>query len=484
MIYITGAGCGDFSLLTLKAKRVIEQADCILYDRLLDPQILQLTNDNCERIYVGKQNHHHSLPQEDIQKLLVEKGQQYQNVVRLKGGDPYVFGRGSEEALYLAKHHIEFEIIPGVTSGIAGSALAGIPVTHRGCALGFRIMSAHTKNDTFAQMDFESMANTQDTLIFLMGLNNLEEIVHHLIQAGKDTHTPIALISNGGRFNQTSVQGTLSNILKQDLSSIVSPGIIVVGNAVKFQNELSFLQHKPLFQKQYLMACMQYDEEILWQFQEAGAHLDMITCGRIVHLPYTTSYPINEYTHILFTSKHGVDAFFHQLFEKGMDLRTFAHTTMCAIGQKTAEHLKQYGCIADVVSDVANSEGFAQCLKHVLTKESNALLPKAKNHNRILEESISQLCSIESIKVYETIPSPYTIQEKDYNGILFTCSFVVHECMKQLHTWKNILQKPVYAMGKKTTTTLQEYGFQHIIELKEADRYQFIESILEEEHHV
>lgn len=484
MIYITGAGCGDFSLLTLKARRVIEQADCILYDRLLDSQILQLTKDTCERIYVGKQNHHHSFLQEDIQRLLVEKGQQYQKVVRLKGGDPYVFGRGSEEALYLARHQMKFEIIPGVTSGIAGCALAGIPVTHRGRALGVRIMSAHTKDDTFADMDFESMAKSQDTLVFLMGLNNLKKIVYYLIQAGKDSLTPIALISNGGRFNQTSVRGTLSNILKQDTSSIVSPGIIVIGNVVHFQSELSFFQHKPLFQKQYLMACIQREEEILWQFQEAGAHLDMITCGYIAQLPYTTSYVLDQYTHILFTSKHGVDAFFHQLFESGKDLRLFTHTTICAIGQKTAEHLKRYGCLADIVSDVANSEGFANHLKHLLTKESKVLLPKAKNHNHVLEETISQVCYIESVGVYETLPSPYVMQEKKYNGILFTCSFVVHECMKQMHTWKDILQKPVYAMGKKTMTTLQEYGFQHIIELKEADRFQFIESILEEEHHV
>lgn len=482
MIYITGAGCGDFRLLTLMARKVIQEADCILYDRLLDPQIMQFVKPTCECIYVGKRNHHHAMKQDEINRLLVEKGRQYAVVVRLKGGDPYVFGRGSEEARYVHAHGLAFEVIPGVTSAIAGSAYAGIPVTHRGEALGVRIMSAHNKEDEMADLDFDSMANTQDTLVFLMGLSNLTQIVNRLIQAGKAIDTPIALISNGARAQQKSVCGTLDTILDQDLSAIVSPAMIVVGKVVDFHQELNFLEKKPLHGKRYLLATMRWEEAMQWQFQEQGAELETVICAHIENqMGSFDKTQLQTCTHILFTSRNAVICFFEQLFALQLDARALAHVTLCAIGKKTAQVLETYGCRCDLISPIADSDHFAQFMKAQLKPSDTVLLPKANNHHHNLYHAIKHICHIEEIIVYETKKNAFVIEEHPIDGMLFTCSFCVNALMEQVNDWKQIKETTMYAIGEPTRKALQAYGCSHIVTLKKADRNAFLEAILKEE---
>ena len=238
-VYLTGAGPGDIELLTMKAYRVIQEADIIIYDRLANPKILDMAKDGCEFLYVGKEDGHHSVPQDKINELIYQSALKYNIVVRLKGGDPFVFGRGGEEGAYLHKNGVSFEIIPGITSAISVPAYAGIPVTHRGIAVSFRVItgheSAHKKESQIVWENFK----TDDTLVFLMGLHNLEKISSKLIEIGKPKDYPCAVISRGTTEDQKVVVSTLKNITK-DAKDLPTPALIIVGEVVKLREQLNW----------------------------------------------------------------------------------------------------------------------------------------------------------------------------------------------------------------------------------------------------
>ncbi|WP_028951225.1 uroporphyrinogen-III C-methyltransferase [Sulfurihydrogenibium subterraneum] len=240
-VYIVGAGPGDVELLTLKALKIIQNADVILYDRLVNEEILNFAKKDAQLVYVGKEDGKHTIPQEEINRLLYKYALTYDTVLRLKGGDPFVFGRGSEEALYLSERNIEYEIVPGITSAIAVLAYAGIPVTHRGISSSFRVVTGHEAPDKEnSSIDWESM-KADETLIFLMGLHNIEKIMKKLIEIGKDSKTPVAVIQSGTTLNQRVVVGTIENIveLSKDLQP---PSIIVVGEVVKLREKIAWFE--------------------------------------------------------------------------------------------------------------------------------------------------------------------------------------------------------------------------------------------------
>lgn len=241
-VYLTGAGPGDIELLTLKAYRLVQEADVIVYDRLANPDILKEAKDGCEFIYVGKADSHHSLPQDEINELLYKLSLEYEKVVRLKGGDPLVFGRGGEEALHLKSKGVEFEFIPGITSAIAVPEYAGIPVTHRGITVSFRVVTGHeSPNKVKSQIPWENF-KSDDTIIFLMGLHNLDKITRKLIEIGKPKDFPIAVISRGTTPEEKTVVGTLDTIweIAKDLPT---PALIVVGEVVKLKEQLSWFEN-------------------------------------------------------------------------------------------------------------------------------------------------------------------------------------------------------------------------------------------------
>jgi len=240
-VYLTGAGPGDVELLTLKAHRVIGEADVIIYDRLANPEILEMAKDGCEFVYVGKEDGRHTLPQDEINEVIYQNALKHEIVVRLKGGDPFVFGRGGEEGAYLKERGIVFEIIPGITSAISVPAYAGIPVTHRGVAVSFRVVTGHeSPNKKESQIPWENF-KTNDTIIFLMGLHNLEKISSKLIEIGKPKDFPCAVISKGTTKEQKVVVGTLENI-KEKAKDLPTPALIVVGEVVKLREQLAWFQ--------------------------------------------------------------------------------------------------------------------------------------------------------------------------------------------------------------------------------------------------
>jgi len=238
-VYLTGAGPGDIELLTLKAARVIKEADVIIYDRLANPDILDMAKDGCEFVYVGKEDGRHIMPQDDINETIYQNALKYENVVRLKGGDPFVFGRGGEEANYLFQRDIKFEIIPGITSAISAPAYAGIPVTHRGVSVSFRVVTGHeSPNKKISQIPWDNF-KTDDTIVFLMGLHNLEQISEKLIEIGKPKDYPCAVISKGTTKEQHVVIGTLDNIVSK-AEEVPTPALIVVGKVVELREQLKW----------------------------------------------------------------------------------------------------------------------------------------------------------------------------------------------------------------------------------------------------
>ncbi len=241
-VYLTGAGPGALELLTVKALRVIRQADVIIYDRLANPEILKEAKDGCEFIYVGKADSHHTLPQDEINELIYQASLKYETVVRLKGGDPLVFGRGGEEGIYLRKRGVKFEFIPGITSAIAVPEYAGIPVTHRGITVSFRVVTGHEATKSKSQIPWENY-KSDDTIIFLMGLHRLKFIVEKLIEIGKPSDFPIAVISKGTWADEKTVIGTLSDIYER-AKDLPTPALIVVGKVVKLHEELSWFEKK------------------------------------------------------------------------------------------------------------------------------------------------------------------------------------------------------------------------------------------------
>ena len=240
-VYLTGAGPGDIELLTLKAARVIGEADVIIYDRLANPEILKMAKSGCEFLYVGKEDGKHILPQDQINEVIYQSALKYDVVVRLKGGDPFVFGRGGEEGAYLHDRGVEFEVIPGITSSISVPAYAGIPVTHRGVSVSFRVVTGHeAPNKEASQIPWENF-KTDDTIVFLMGLHNLDQIAKKLIEIGKPKDFPVAVISKGTTPEQQTVVGTLEDIYEK-AKDLPTPALIVVGKVVLLREQLNWFE--------------------------------------------------------------------------------------------------------------------------------------------------------------------------------------------------------------------------------------------------
>ena len=240
-VYLTGAGPGDIELLTMKAFRVVKEADVIIYDRLANPDILKEAKSGCEFVYVGKEDGRHIMPQEEINETIYQNALKYENVVRLKGGDPFVFGRGGEEASYLFERGVKFEIIPGITSAVSAPAYAGIPVTHRGVAVSFRVVTGHeSPNKETSQIPWDNF-KTDDTIVFLMGLHNLPKISKKLMEIGKPADYPCAVISKGTTKDQQVVVGTLADITEK-AKDIPTPALIVVGKVVELRSQLKWFE--------------------------------------------------------------------------------------------------------------------------------------------------------------------------------------------------------------------------------------------------
>lgn len=467
-VYLVGAGCGALELYTVKAMTCIQNADCLIYDQLVDKQILHYCPAHCETIYVGKIAHHHTLSQEKINQLLVDKAKEYECVVRLKGGDVYVFGRGGEEGEYLYDHEIEFEVIPGISSAIGGLAYAGIPVTHRGLSGGFQVMTGVLKQGEEREFDFSSMLDDYITYIFLMSMAKKEKIVKGLLAAGKDPDTGCAIVSHASMPNQKCIVGTLKTILSLfELDPLPMPGIIVVGNSVKMHEKLNFFARKPLFGRRILVTTVGRDHYLKDALSALGAHVNEIMTGQVVYLePDLPKIKDN----LVFTSKHGVIGFMRAFMHQYHDLRKLNGVRIIAIGEKTNEILNQHGLNADYIASMQNGES--------LNNELNTLIHDEEVY--VVQGDVTSIqMDHQKIKVYTNQIAAIEDLSEQFDYGLYTCGSSVERIFRNTH----VKIKTFISMGPATSKTIEKcYPESKIIELEKPDKGKMVECILKEEN--
>jgi uroporphyrinogen III methyltransferase/synthase len=412
MVYLVGAGPGDYKLITVKGLEAIAKADCLVYDRLADDRLLAHARNDAELIYVGKASSEHTMRQEEINALLVAKAREGKTVVRLKGGDPFVFGRGGEEALELLAAGQVFEVVPGVTSAIAVPAYAGIPVTHRGIATSFAVITGHedpTKGESTIRWD--KLAQGTDTLVFLMGIENLPHITAKLIEHGRSPVTPAAVIRWGTKPEQevlvTSVGTAAEDVAK---SGLKPPAIFIVGEVVGLRDKLAWFDKKPLFGKRVLVTRAREQASALSGALEAlGA--DCIEAPAIKIVPPASYGPLDTaianlggYDWLIFTSVNGVDHFLARLLAAGLDSRALGGRKLAAIGVATAGRLRQAGLIADIVPAEFRAEGIITVLSEHIKPGTRILVPRAEVARDILPEKLTEMGAfVDIVTAYRTV---------------------------------------------------------------------------------
>lgn len=539
-VILAGAGPGDMGLLTLKAYKYIREADCLVYDRLMSPKLLELARTDCELIYVGKENHKHVVNQDGINEILFQKSKQHELVLRLKGGDPYVFGRGGEEALYLTERGVSVELVPGVSSSIAALADAGIPITHRGVAKGFQVITAHSRRDEEADIDYSLLTEETITCVFLMGLQHVESIAAGLMRAGRREDTPIAVISNGTLPTQNKCVGTLKNIgAKMKEAHLKSPAIIVAGDVVNMSDELDFFEKRPLFGRKFIVPYIEdmggaepqncdvslmpvrfeagvltqdmtrygiqgYGNRIVSSLEDLGADVLSLKVGRIQPVV------INDFERqicsadwLIFTSKNGVKSFFYNMKHAGMDVRKLADCKFAVVGKHTAEELEKHNIYPDFIPDTATGESLArEFCKKILQSDKASIVNQnlhknadndvtvrvcllaAREASTDVESILGNRCDFHKITAYENKVLPILndifepIMESDGREIeaVFTSASNVRRMYGALP--EQLVISKAYSIGEKTTSALKEQKAGQIIEAEECSYEAILKEII------
>ena len=411
-VYLVGAGPGDPGLLTLRGKACLQEADVVLYDHLANPALLDYVSSEAERIYVGRRGCGTYRPQDEINQLMLQKVREGKCVVRLKGGDPFVFGRGGEEAEWIVAHRIPFEVVPGVTSAVAVPAYAGIPVTHRTLASTVAFITGHedpAKEETV--LEWPRFAAAEGTLVFLMGVKNLSMIVSRLVEEGKSVDTPVALIRWGTYPQQHTVVGTLRDIVDRAKSAeIRPPTVVVVGEVVRLREQLNWFETQPLFGKRVLVTRAKTQASELSNLIRARGG-EPIECPTIDIGPPDDWAEVDEailqlatYQWLVFTSVNGVKAFMQRLWYHRRDARALAGLQVCCIGPRTAEEVRQFGIDADLVPETYQAEGLIEILTRAGVSGQRVLLARAAQAREILPDELERLGAfVRVVKVYKTV---------------------------------------------------------------------------------
>lgn len=497
-VYLVGAGPGDYKLLTLKGLECVQKADVIVYDRLANENYLKESKPNCEFIYVGKASSNHTLPQEDINRVIADKAKEGKIVTRLKGGDPYVFGRGGEEGELLKEEGIEFEVVPGITSAIGGLCYAGIPITHRDYASSFHVITGHLREDDKEnpEINWNALANTNGTLVFLMGVANLQKISSNLIKEGKSKDTPVALISWATRYNQRVVTSTLENVYETAIKEGVKPPtLIVVGGVVGLRDKLNFFENKPLFSKRVIVTRSRtQSSSLVEKISDLGGNPIEIPTIKIDKIENNIELEneinnIKDYTYLVLTSKNGVDIFFDKLDEMGLDSRALANLRICAIGSATAKEIKNRGIKADIVPEKFVAEYLFEELKPILKSTDKVLIPRAKNARDYLVDKIGEICEVKEIHTYETVVDSTRkdevlelLNQNNADYITFASSSTVKNFVEiigeeNIDKLNNI---KVISIGPITTQTIKELGLSLYKEAEVATIDGMISTIIED----
>lgn len=481
IVYLVGAGPGDPGLITVKGQEAIKKADVIVYDRLASPQLLNDAKETAELIYVGKLPDRHTLKQEEINELLVEKAKQGKIVTRLKGGDPFIFGRGGEEAERCVEEGIPFEVVPGITSAIAVPAYAGIPVTHRDFNSSFAIVTGHERPEkTESSIRWDRLATATETLIFLMGVSNLPFITEQLIKYGRAKETPVALVRWGTRVEQETLVGTLENIVqKVQETNFRSPAIIIVGEVVKLREKLSWFENKPLFGKRVLVTRARSQSSVLSEKIQAlgGEPLEFpvirITRPERQDLLDAALQQLPKYDWVIFTSVNGVKHFFQRLIECKLDIRQMSKARIAAIGPKTGEALTEKGLLVEVLPEEYKAEALVESLRPLVESGQEILLPRADIAREVLARELEQMgCHVTEVDAYDTrietedaSEVANMLDEGGIHVITFTSSSTVRNFVEAIRSVKDdylslLTKSQIVCIGPITAKTARELGLQ------------------------
>ena len=509
-VYLIGAGPGDPGLLTVRGKSILEKADVVVYDRLVSPGVLSLCNPKAKMVDVGKMPTHHKVKQSEINKLLVKFAVEMPGatIARLKGGDPFVFGRGGEEALELVAAGVEFEVVPGVTSAIAVPAYAGIPVSHRGIATSFHIITGHEKEKSEMDLqgdshsgaegdrihgnlslDFETLAKCQGTLIFLMGIANMDFIARRLMECGKDPKTPLAFIEKGTTSNQRTVMATLETAGETIVrENVTAPAITIMGGVVELGKTLAWKKNLPLSGKRLVVTRAAK--------QSSGITARLTALGaEVIETPMIETRPLDiqnwaelaNYNLLAFTSVNGVESFFTQLLASGRDIRELAGKKIASVGKITEKKLLEYGIRCDYVPEDHTGEGLGKLLRDI-GDDSRILLLQG---NLADDTLLKLLPKATRWIVYETLPVSELPEWKreavaSADAVVFASTSAVENFVKMISNEKtrhserseefsdsldpscvnlthdNVVKKSPYisfCIGRMTGSAARKYGF-------------------------
>ncbi len=409
-VYLVGAGPGDPGLITIRAVEALREADCIIYDFLANPELISYQNK--ELIYVGKKGGDHTLPQEEINRLIIEKAKEGRTVVRLKGGDPFIFGRGGEEAEELARHGIPFEIIPGISSFYSAPAYAGIPVTHRDWADRFEVITGHRRGDTDEHLEITLPEyQPHKTFVFLMGMKNLKKIAHNLMEEKKfPPDTPAAVVSWGTTPQQKTAIGTISDISGRAASDkLAAPAIIIIGEVVNARNSLRWFDNRPLFGKKVVVTrTREQASELSKKLAALGAE--------IIELPTIKIRPrddrqideaisnLPQFDWVVFTSHNAVEIFFKRMRTQRLDARAFQSARVAAIGPGTAQSLESHGILCDIVPEKFVAESLLEAMENQGIRGEKIMLPCASEARDVLFEGLTRAgASVARVFLYDTV---------------------------------------------------------------------------------
>ncbi|HXF50437.1 MAG TPA: uroporphyrinogen-III C-methyltransferase [Dehalococcoidia bacterium] len=487
-VALVGAGPGDPALLTLGAVEALRDAEVVVYDRLVDPRIVErFTSPACERVYVGKLPDCHTMAQDQINALLIEKALEGKRVVRLKGGDPFVFGRGGEEALALREAGIPFRIVPGVTSAVAAPAYAGIPVTHRGLASSFAVVTGHegpTKEDE--AVDWRRLATAIDTIVLLMGTKTLPQVVELLIEGGRSPETPVAVVQWGTLANQRTVMGTLSDIVARATEAgVTSPAVTVVGDVARLRDALRWFDNRPLFGKRVLITrTREQASELARMLEAAGASPVELPTIAIEPLVDATALcdvferlAAGAYALTVFTSANGVRLFFGLLRDARRDARSVA-SRVAAIGPATASALEAHGVVPDVVAETYTAEGLLEALRAAAVPVDGArvLIPRSSEGRDALVDGIRALgaAEVDDVALYRpATPDPEAeglraLRAGEIDIATFASSSSVRHLVELLEGDVSPLERVTIAcIGPITAQAVKEAGLEPAIVARE-----------------
>lgn len=487
-VYIVGAGPGDEKLISVRGLELIQRADVLVYDRLASSGLLKKAPECCEKIYAGKKPDHHTLRQEEINFCLIEKAREGKTVVRLKGGDPFIFGRGGEEAEALQKEGITFEIVPGISSFYSACAYAGIPVTYRDYASSFHVFTGHFQKS--GSLDYKNIAAMEGTLIFLMGMKNLDKITQGLMREGKDRKTPAAIVEWGTTSRQKEAVGELCNICQLAKEKEMShPAIILIGNVIEAKKHLEWQKMRPLWGKRVLLTrTTDSSSQIFEMLTELGAEVRELPT---IKIGKPKSYcaldrcirQIESYSWLFFTSVNGVQYFFERIKELKIDIRKIGKAKIFCIGERTKRSLESRGIFVDYMPSDFNSDAAASEMSRFITSDDKVLYPTSSLAGDRICASVKGLGAIcHEVEAYSNEINDIfeqsiaeEVKEGTFHAIIFASSSQVENYHK-IFAGKTGDAK-ICSIGKMTTKTAEALGFHVCQTAKTASAQGIVEAV-------